>query len=73
MVRIISAALFAVAALLGSASAQAQQTLAQIKSRDVLNCGSNTGLIGFGAPDPQGNWSGLDVESLPRHRRRDLQ
>ncbi|WP_100959037.1 amino acid ABC transporter substrate-binding protein [Bosea sp. FBZP-16] len=62
MVRIISAALFAVAALLGSASAQAQQTLAQIKSRDVLNCGSNTGLIGFGAPDPQGNWSGLDVE-----------
>jgi general L-amino acid transport system substrate-binding protein len=62
MIRIISAALFAVAALFGSASAQAQQTLAQIKSRGVLNCGSNTGLIGFGAPDPQGNWSGLDVE-----------
>jgi len=62
MIRIISAALFAVAALFGSAGAQAQQTLAQIKSRGILNCGSNTGLIGFGAPDAQGNWSGLDVE-----------
>ncbi|MGE7470165.1 amino acid ABC transporter substrate-binding protein [Bosea sp. NPDC003192] len=62
MIRIISAALFAVAAVFGSANAQAQQTLAQIKSRGVLNCGSNTGLIGFGAPDAQGNWSGLDVE-----------
>ncbi|KRE12616.1 amino acid ABC transporter substrate-binding protein [Bosea sp. Root483D1] len=62
MIRIISAALFAVAAVFSSANAQAQQTLAQIKSRGVLNCGSNTGLIGFGAPDAQGNWSGLDVE-----------
>jgi general L-amino acid transport system substrate-binding protein len=62
MIRIISAALFAIAAVFGSASAQAQQTLAQIKSRGVLNCGSNNGLIGFGAPDAQGNWSGLDVE-----------
>jgi general L-amino acid transport system substrate-binding protein len=62
MVRIISVALLAVMAVLGSATAQAQQTLAQIRSRGVLNCGSNTGLIGFGAPDAQGNWSGLDVE-----------
>jgi general L-amino acid transport system substrate-binding protein len=62
MIRIIGAALFAVAAVFGSATAQAQQTLAQIKNRGVLNCGSNTGLIGFGAPDAQGNWSGLDVE-----------
>jgi general L-amino acid transport system substrate-binding protein len=62
MIRFISAALFAVAAVLCSANAQAQQTLAQIKSRGVLNCGSNTGLIGFGAPDAQGNWTGLDVD-----------
>jgi len=62
MIRVISAALLVVAAAFGVASAQAQQTLAQIKSRGVLNCGSNTGLIGFGAPDAQGNWTGLDVE-----------
>ncbi|RXT55116.1 amino acid ABC transporter substrate-binding protein [Bosea sp. Tri-44] len=62
MIRVISAALLVVAAAFGVASAQAQQTLAQIKSRGVLNCGSNTGLIGFGAPDAQGNWNGLDVE-----------
>ena len=43
-------------------SAQAPATLAQIKSRGILNCGSNTGLAGFGLPDAQGNWVGLDVE-----------
>jgi general L-amino acid transport system substrate-binding protein len=37
-------------------------TLAQVKQRGVLNCGSNTGLAGFGQPDAQGNWRGLDVE-----------
>jgi general L-amino acid transport system substrate-binding protein len=62
MIRLIGAALLAVAAVFGSANAQAQQTLAQIKGKGILNCGSNTGLIGFGAPDAQGNWSGLDVE-----------
>ncbi|WP_284178934.1 amino acid ABC transporter substrate-binding protein [Rhabdaerophilum sp. SD176] len=43
----------------GSASAQ---TLNQVKSRGVLQCGSNTGLAGFGQPDAQGNWTGLDVD-----------
>jgi general L-amino acid transport system substrate-binding protein len=43
-------------------SAQAPATLAQIKQRNILNCGSNTGLAGFGVPDGQGNWGGLDVE-----------
>lgn len=62
MIRIIGTALLAIATMFGAANAQAQQTLAQIKSRGVLNCGSNNGLIGFGAPDAQGNWSGLDVE-----------
>ncbi|MGL4634621.1 MAG: amino acid ABC transporter substrate-binding protein [Beijerinckiaceae bacterium] len=37
-------------------------TLEAIKARGVLNCGSNTGLAGFGQPDAQGNWTGLDVE-----------
>ena len=43
-------------------SAQATGTLAQVKSRGILNCGSNTGLAGFGLPDAQGNWVGLDVD-----------
>ncbi|WP_193219546.1 MULTISPECIES: amino acid ABC transporter substrate-binding protein [unclassified Bosea (in: a-proteobacteria)] len=51
---------FALAA--ASAQAQAPQTLSQVKSRGILNCGSNTGLAGFGVPDAQGNWTGLDVE-----------
>ncbi|WP_332682250.1 amino acid ABC transporter substrate-binding protein [Bosea sp. (in: a-proteobacteria)] len=45
-----------------TAQAQAPQTLAQVKSRNILNCGANTGLAGFGLPDAQGNWVGLDVE-----------
>lgn len=44
------------------ASAQAPSTLAQVKARSTLNCGSNPGLAGFGLPDAQGNWVGLDVE-----------
>jgi general L-amino acid transport system substrate-binding protein len=44
------------------ASAQAPATLAQVKQRGMLNCGSNTGLAGFGVPDAQGNWVGLDVD-----------
>ena len=51
---------FALAA--ASAQAQAPQTLGQVKSRGILNCGSNTGLAGFGVPDAQGNWTGLDVD-----------
>jgi general L-amino acid transport system substrate-binding protein len=43
-------------------SAQAPSTLNQVKARGVLNCGSNTGLAGFGLPDAQGNWTGLDVD-----------
>jgi general L-amino acid transport system substrate-binding protein len=46
-----------------AATAQTKATtLEAIKARGVLNCGSNTGLAGFGQPDAQGNWSGLDVE-----------
>ncbi len=45
-----------------AASAQATSTLAQVKARGILNCGSNSGLAGFGLPDAQGNWTGLDVD-----------
>ena len=57
---IASAAVGALVALAaGSASAG---TLDTVKQRGVLNCGSNTGLAGFGQPDAQGNWTGLDVD-----------
>jgi general L-amino acid transport system substrate-binding protein len=44
--------------LAGAASAG---TLDDVKARGELNCGSNTGLTGFGAPDASGNWVGFDV------------
>jgi general L-amino acid transport system substrate-binding protein len=50
------------AALAVTASAASAQTLNQVKLRGVLQCGSNTGLAGFGQPDAQGNWTGLDVD-----------
>src|ERR687893_508800 len=42
--------------------ASAQATLAGVKQKGCRTCGSNTGLAGFGVPDAQGNWTGLDVE-----------
>ena len=37
-------------------------TLDQVKARGLLICGSNPGLAGFGLPDDQGVWKGLDVD-----------
>jgi len=58
------AASLAVAATVACVSgAQAQSnTLAQIKSKGAVTCGVGPGLAGFGIPDAQGNWSGLDVD-----------
>jgi general L-amino acid transport system substrate-binding protein len=42
--------------------AQAQGTLATIKSRGVMNCGVTTGVAGFSQPDDKGNWTGIDVD-----------
>ena len=54
------------AALLGvmtcACSAWAGKTLDQIKQRDQLVCGVNTGIAGFSAADSQGKWSGMDVD-----------
>jgi len=38
------------------------QTLNSVKERGILNCGANGTLAGFGLPDAQGNWTGLDVD-----------
>ena len=47
------------AALVGGAASAA--TLDDVKSRGKLNCGVSTGLVGFAAPDANGNWEGFDV------------
>jgi general L-amino acid transport system substrate-binding protein len=61
MKRVLTSIICAAALGLGASSADAQ-TLTTVKTRGALNCGSNPGLAGFGLPDAQGNWTGLDVE-----------
>ena len=46
---------------LGASTGEAQ-TLKTVQARGVLNCGSNTGIPGFGIADKQGNWTGFDVD-----------
>jgi general L-amino acid transport system substrate-binding protein len=36
--------------------------LDDVKARGMLNCGANGEVPGFGLPDAQGNWTGLDVD-----------
>ena len=43
------------------AGAAAATTLEDVKARGKLNCGVTTGLVGFAAPDANGNWEGFDV------------
>jgi general L-amino acid transport system substrate-binding protein len=61
MKRLATALAFATLFALGIQAASAQ-TLAAIKSRGELICGANGTLAGFGLPDPQGNWTGFDVD-----------
>jgi general L-amino acid transport system substrate-binding protein len=44
-----------------AAGAAAAGTLADVQSRGKLNCGVTTGLVGFAAPDANGEWNGFDV------------
>ncbi|MCE8438589.1 amino acid ABC transporter substrate-binding protein [Rhodovulum sulfidophilum] len=55
---IIPGALTMVACAAASAGAA---TLDDVKGRGKLNCGTNTGLVGFAAPDANGDWQGFDV------------
>jgi len=61
MKRLATALAFATVLAFGIQAASAQ-TLAAIKSRGELICGANGTLAGFGLPDPQGNWTGFDVD-----------
>ena len=62
MKRVISTLAVAAAAVALTAGAASAQTLNTVKQRGILNCGANVSLAGFGLPDAQGNWTGLDVE-----------
>jgi len=42
--------------------AQAGTTLDSVQKKGFLQCGVNTGLAGFSAPDKKGHWRGLDVD-----------
>ncbi len=44
-----------------AAGAAAAGTVDDIKARGKLNCGVTTGLVGFAAPDANGEWQGFDV------------
>jgi len=58
----LATALALVTALAIGVQAARAETLASIKERGELICGGNGTLAGFGLPDPQGNWTGFDVD-----------
>jgi general L-amino acid transport system substrate-binding protein len=54
--------LLTAAAVAAFGSGASAGTLDTVKQRGMLNCGANGQLPGFGLPDAQGNWTGLDVD-----------
>jgi general L-amino acid transport system substrate-binding protein len=54
--------IFGAAALGLAASAASADTLADVKAKGFIQCGVNTALAGFSAPDDKGEWTGLDVD-----------
>lgn len=59
--KLLSAAVGAAVFALGASAASAT-TLEDVKAKGFIQCGVNTGLAGFAAPDASGNWSGFDVD-----------
>jgi general L-amino acid transport system substrate-binding protein len=53
---------FLALAVVFAAQSATAQTLKSVKDRGILNCGANGTLAGFGLPDAQGKWTGLDVD-----------
>jgi general L-amino acid transport system substrate-binding protein len=54
---LLGSAAYALAAVSASAA-----TLDDVKAKGFVQCGSNTGLAGFGSPNDAGDWSGFDVD-----------
>jgi general L-amino acid transport system substrate-binding protein len=59
--KLLSVAAGAAVFALGASAASAT-TLQDVKAKGFVQCGVNTGLAGFAAPDASGNWSGFDVD-----------
>lgn len=57
------AAFAATVVFAAAAPAFAGKTLDAVKQRGTVKCGVTNGVAGFSAPDTQGNWSGLDVDT----------
>ncbi|WP_337266814.1 amino acid ABC transporter substrate-binding protein [Oryzifoliimicrobium ureilyticus] len=60
-IKLLSAALAAAGFAFGASGASAS-TLSDVKAKGFIQCGVNTGLAGFAAPDSSGNWTGFDVD-----------
>ena len=61
--RVVLASLLLGFAATDAALAQASSpTLDTMRKRGILNCGVNTGLAGFAAPDARGRWTGIDAD-----------
>jgi general L-amino acid transport system substrate-binding protein len=57
------ARLIAASATVGlAAGIAAAGTLDDVKAKGFIQCGVSTGLVGFAAPDAEGNWNGFDVD-----------
>ncbi|MDK1376670.1 MULTISPECIES: amino acid ABC transporter substrate-binding protein [unclassified Sinorhizobium] len=62
MARGILTALVGAAVMGIGAHAASAATLDDVKAKGFVQCGVNTGLAGFSAPDASGNWTGFDVD-----------
>jgi general L-amino acid transport system substrate-binding protein len=60
--KLIATAAAAAALVFVAQGAQAGATFDSVKAKGFVQCGTNTGLGGFAAPDSQGVWKGLDVD-----------
>ncbi|MCE2522620.1 MAG: amino acid ABC transporter substrate-binding protein [Rhodobacteraceae bacterium] len=58
MKRTLLVSAVAIAGLAGMATAA---TLDDVRAKGFVQCGVSTGLVGFAAPDADGNWDGFDV------------
>lgn len=61
-IRNLGLAAVLVGTVAATASASAGEVLDAVKTRGTVNCGVNAGLAGFGIPDAQGAWKGLDID-----------
>ncbi len=56
------AGIVAVGGLTMAATAASAGTLDDVKAKGFVQCGVNTGLAGFAAPNDKGEWTGFDVD-----------